>query len=218
MFTIPLYIFIALPPIEITNKIPQQHIVQVPNQIIRQVNTTRNVTVNITQGSSVFLSKEAPPPLIDSDIVVVVDTSGSMAGTRLSIAKTAINSLISTLNQSSQSLHTKDRIGLVTFGGTNDGNWANDAYYQTGLGFVSNQTFLNLFQSKTNAITTGITGSNTDIWAGLNFSLQLLINNPRNSSSLKSVILLTDGVDNMGPFSTQVQNGNFTGFLGSFSI
>lgn len=213
MLTLPLYIFITLPPVAIVKPVPQNHIVNVTNQTTTQIISSRNVSVNATQGQSVFLSKQAPPPLIDSDIVICIDTSGSMAGTRLTNAKIAIESLVSALNKSAQTLQTNDRIGLVNFGGLG-GSWNLDAAYQTGLGYVNNQSFLNNFESKTNAIATGgSTGSSTDIWAGLNFSLQLLVNNPRTGPSLKSVILLTDGVDNDGPFSTPVQNGDYTGFL-----
>ncbi len=213
MLTLPLYIFITLPPIAIVTQIPQNHVINVTNQTTTQIISQRNVSLNVTQGQSVFLAKQSPPPLIDSDIVVCLDTSGSMAGTRLSNAKAAITSLITALNKSAQTLNTNDRIGFVNFGGTG-GSWVNDAAYQTGLGYVKNQTFLNYFQNKTNSITTGgSTGSSTDIWAGLNFSLQLLVNNPRSGPSLKSVILLTDGVDNDGPFSIPVQNGNYSGFL-----
>lgn len=220
MLTLPLYIFITLPPIEIVNEIPQTQVVQVPTNITTTTITTRNVTFNVTQGSSVFLSKQAPPPVIDSDIVIALDTSQSMnTGTRLADAKAAINNLISVLNQSQKIQNSHDRIGLVSFSGnTGDTLWNDDAYYETGLDYVSNQTHLNDLRSKTNSIlagSAGKTGQYTDIWAGLNFSLQLLLNNPRNSPSLQSIILLTDGAHTRGPFYTDVgsPNFNYTGFL-----
>ncbi len=212
MITLPLYIFFTLPPQEITTAVPHEHVVEVANVTTHQVTTIRNVSLNVTEGTSVFLTKQAPPPLIDSDIVIALDTSGSMTGNRLTTAKEAIINLITALNQSEHTLHTKDRIGLVSFSGSRgDNNWSNDAVYQAGLGLVGNETHLNNLISKTNALTAG---GSTDIWAGLNFSLQLLENNPRNTSSLKSIILLTDGRDECGPFWQQVYTYyNYTGFL-----
>lgn len=214
MITVPLYIFTALPPVEIIEEIPKEEVNEVVVTVPNEVVLNRTISVNVTQGGSVFLERQAPPPLIDSDIVIALDTSGSMAGSRLTTAKEAINNLISVLNQSSQNHLTKDRIGLISFGGDDDLYWADNAYVETGLDFVENQTHLNDVRNKTNIIQSGKTGGWTDIWAGLNFSVQLLLDSPRNSSSLQSVILLTDGAHRRGPWYQEVYNNvNYTGFL-----
>jgi hypothetical protein len=226
MFTIPLYIFTALPPVEIIEEILQETVVEVEvpvemqievNQtILVPINTTkevelnRTIFLNATQGNSVFLVPQAPPPLIDSDIVIVIDTSASMSGTRIATAKAAITNLIIMLNQTNNGNLTHDRVGLISFQATVDSDWSNDATFETGLDFVSNQTHFNDVLTKTESLSAA---NGTDIWAGLNFSLQLLLNNPRSSASLQSIILLTDGSHQHGPWRTDVGNGNFTGFM-----
>ncbi|MHA2105526.1 MAG: vWA domain-containing protein [Candidatus Hodarchaeales archaeon] len=226
MFTIPLYIFTALPPVEIIeeflqetvlevevpveNQIEVNRTIQVQINVTKEVELNRTIILNVTEGNSIFLAPQAPPPLINSDIVIAVDTSASMLGTRMAIAKTAIRNLLITFNQTNNPSLKQDRVGLISFNGLPDFDWSNDAYFQTGLDFVGNQAHLNDVLTKTENLTTD---GNTDIWAGLNLSLQLLLNNPRNSTSLQSIILLTDGVHSAGPWRFDVSNSNYTGFM-----
>ncbi|MHA1992161.1 MAG: vWA domain-containing protein [Candidatus Hodarchaeales archaeon] len=217
MVTAPLYIFTTLPPVEIIEEIPQETIKEEEVTVINEIVLNRTISINVTQGGSVFLEQQAPPPLIDSDIVIVLDTSGSMDGSRLATAKEAINNLISVLNQSSTTHLTNDRIGLISFSGNNDLYWDDNAFVETELDFVDNQTHLNDVRNKTNLMQSGSlgkTGSWTDIWTGLSFAVQLLLNNTRNSTALQSVILLTDGDHRRGPWYNETYNeGNYTGFL-----
>jgi hypothetical protein len=235
VFTIPIYIFTALPPVEIVNEVPEEIVeevlvptveqietnkteqvpvnqtILVPINITQEIELNRTIELNVTEGGSVFLSQQAAPQLIDTDIVVVVDTSGSMVGDRINTAKQAINTLLTVINQSSSVNITNDRVALVTFAGSDDGDWTNDSIIETDLDFANNQTHLNDVFTKTNALTTG---GWTDMWAGLNNSLQLLLDNKRDTPTLQSIILLTDGVHQTGPWGSEVDNDkNYTGFM-----
>ncbi|MFX1512158.1 MAG: VWA domain-containing protein, partial [Promethearchaeota archaeon] len=242
MFTIPLFVFSALPPVEVVEEIPQETIEEVPipievpvnvsvevpievNQTVEvevnktievEVNVTREVIVNttigvnVTEGTSIFLEPQPAPPLIDSDIIFCIDTSGSMDANRMPIAITAIKTVLELINQSNSLGLSNDRVGLVTFAGERDWDWTNDAVIQVELDFISNQTHLIQIINATEALT----GSGwTDAWAGLNSSLDLLLNSPRNGSALKSILFLTDGAHNTGPWGLDVEAGNYTGFM-----
>lgn len=242
IFTIPLFIFSALPPVEIIEEIPQETIeevrtpieipvntsVEIPvevnqtievktNQTIEvEVNITEEIIVNttigvnVTEGSSVFLEPQPAPPLIDSDIVLCIDTSGSMDENRMPIAQVAIKKMLEIVNQSNSLGISNDRVALVTFAGTRDWNWSNDALVRAGLDFINNQTHLEHILNETE----NLSGSGwTDAWAGLNYSLDLLLNNPRNGSSLKTILFLTDGAHNTGPWGLDVESQNYTGFM-----
>jgi hypothetical protein len=234
--TVPLFVYTALPPVEIVDEVPEEIVnesfveqvqqveknetiqvpvnktISVPVNITQQVELNRTIDVNVTEGSSIFLGQQAAPQLIDSDIVLVVDTSGSMGGVRMETAKQSITNLLSAINQSASLNLTNDRVSLVTFSAlAGDNNWVNDAVVETGLEFVTNQTHLNDVSSITDSLTAG---GGTDIWAGLNVSLQLLLDNKRTSPSIQSIILLTDGVHQTGPWDDDVElNGNYTGFM-----
>ncbi|MHA2277678.1 MAG: vWA domain-containing protein, partial [Candidatus Kariarchaeaceae archaeon] len=233
--TIPLFVYTALPPVEIIDEVPTETItpsileiveqvpvnqtiqvpvnttITVPVNITQEIELNRTIELNVTEGSSIFLASQSAPPLIDSDIILVVDTSGSMGGVRMDTAKQAISNLVGAVNQSASLNTTDDRVALVTFAASQgDSNWANDASMETILDYVTNQTHLDDIISKTEALSTG---GGTDIWAGLNVSLQILLNSKRSTPSLQSIILLTDGVHQAGPWSTDVQNGNYTGFM-----
>ncbi|MFX1534653.1 MAG: hypothetical protein ACFFDI_10565, partial [Promethearchaeota archaeon] len=80
----------------------------------------------------------------------------------------------------------------------------------TPLDFVSNNTHLQDLYDETQGLTAG---GGTDMWAGLNFSLDLLLNNPRSTPALKFIILLTDGAHNQGPWGGEVSSGDYYGFL-----
>ncbi|NHJ00948.1 MAG: VWA domain-containing protein [Candidatus Heimdallarchaeota archaeon] len=230
--TAPLFAFTSLPPIEVIEEIPQEveEEIEIPietNQTIEvEVNKTieveiniteevirnRTIGVNITEGGSIFLEPQPAPPLIDSDIVLCIDVSGSMDANRMPIAQTAIKTFLNLLNDSCSRGISNDRVALVTFSGTDpwDGNWANDAAIRAGLDFISNQSHLSNIISETESL---VGYGWTDAWAGLNFSLDLLLNNQRETPTLKSILFLTDGKHNTGPWGIDVSNGNYTGFL-----
>ncbi|MHA2297667.1 MAG: vWA domain-containing protein [Candidatus Hodarchaeales archaeon] len=226
MVTLPLFVFTALPPVEVVVENYEEVLEEVPVEIEIEVNVTKeiqvpvNITeevvvnttieVNVTEGGSVFLAPQPPPPFLDSDIVLCIDTSGSMDANRMPLAKSAISSLLKQLNRSYSAGLSDDRVALVSFNAS-AGDWTTDAVIRSDLDFVGNNTHLN----DVNDTTFSLTGSGgTDAWAGLNYSLNLLFNNQRNTSALKSIILLTDGEHNTGPWGVEVgTNGNYTGFM-----
>ncbi|MHA2226264.1 MAG: vWA domain-containing protein [Candidatus Hodarchaeales archaeon] len=201
-------------PIEVnqTVEVKTNQTIEVEVNVTEEVIVNTTIGVNITEGSRIFLEPQPAPPLIDSDMVLCIDTSGSMDANRMPIAQVAIKKLLEMVNQSNSQGLSNDRVALVTFAGTDprDGNWSNDALVRAGLDYINNQTHLNHILNETESLS----GSGwTDAWAGLNFSLDLLLNNPRNGSSLKTILFLTDGAHNTGPWGLDVENQNYTGFM-----
>ncbi|MHA2173569.1 MAG: vWA domain-containing protein [Candidatus Hodarchaeales archaeon] len=227
--TLPLFAFTSLPPIEVLEEVPEEieQTIQIPvNQTVEvEVNITeevvlnRTIGVNITEGGSVFLEPQPPPKMIDADIVVCIDLSGSMDTgsplTRMNITQIALHNLLNVLNRSVSNNLTDDRVALVTYYGSQDSDWYNDANIDVGLDFVSNITHLSTLRNKTDSLTPYTTPANyyTDIWAGLNYSLDVLLKNPRNTPTMKLVLLLTDGAHNTGPWGIDMGGGDYSGFL-----
>ena len=213
MITLPLFAFTSLPPIEVTEEIPQNIVeeIQIPteipvnvsveipietNQTIEvEVNITEEVVVNetigvnITEGGSIFLEPQPAPPLIGMDAVLCIDLSGSMNQARMDTTKTAIHNFLDVLERSENI--TQDRVALVTYYGSRDSDWYNDSTVEVGLDFVSNTTHLDTLRNQTDELQAK-SGSDawTDIWAGLNYSLDLLLDNPRVTPSLKFILHL----------------------------
>ncbi|MFX1249347.1 MAG: VWA domain-containing protein [Promethearchaeota archaeon] len=242
MITLPLFAFTSLPPVEVTEEILQNTVeeilipievpvnvsVEVPieiNQTIEmevnktvevEVNITKEVVVNttigvnITEGGSIFLESQPLPPLIDMDIVFCIDTSGSMDANRMPLAKAAIRNTLNLINQSYWANLSNDQVSLVSFDYINDGDWTTDATLHAPLDYISNQTHLSHLLSEVESLS-GLGG--TDAWAGLNLSLDALFNTQRNSSVLKTILFLTDGKHNSGPWGTEVNAGNYDGFM-----
>ncbi|MHA2305781.1 MAG: vWA domain-containing protein [Candidatus Hodarchaeales archaeon] len=184
--------------------------IEVEVNITKEVVLNRTIGVNITEGGSIFLEPQPAPPLIDSDIVLCIDVSGSMDENRMPIAQTAIKAFLELINNSNSLGFSNDRVALVSFAGTRDGDWSNDSMVHASLDFISNQTHLESIFNETDAL---VGNGWTDAWAGLNASLDLLLENPRNTSTLKSILFLTDGAHNTGPWGVDVPGGNYTGFL-----
>ncbi|MFX0152849.1 MAG: VWA domain-containing protein, partial [Candidatus Hodarchaeota archaeon] len=211
--TFPLFVFTALPPVEVVEEIPEEVVLPTETPITVLVNETvivnTTIQVNTSEGGSFYIEPQPAPPLIDTDIVFCIDTSGSMDINRMPLAKKAINKTLELINQSYWSNLSNDRIGLVSFD-ANAGDWTTDATIHAGLDFISNQTHLELIFNEVNSF---IGSGNTDAWAGLNSSLDLMINNQRDTPVLKTIIFLTDGKHNTGPWGTDVNNGNYTGFM-----
>lgn len=223
--TLPLFTFTALPPIEKITETPVETIeeitipvevnqtIQVEYNVTQEITVNETISVNITEGSSVFIEPQPIPPAIDSDIILCIDTSGSMTVSRMNMAIEAIKNLINVLNQSNLAGHSKDRISLVTFDAVYyDSNWTNDSTQLSPIDYISNQSHINNILNQTEGL---VGNGGTDIWAGLNNSLDILLSNPReNSTSLKYIILLTDGDQTIGPWTTELStNNNYTAFM-----
>ncbi|UCE13887.1 MAG: VWA domain-containing protein [Candidatus Heimdallarchaeota archaeon] len=208
-------------PIEVnqTIEVEVNKTIEVEVNITKEVVVNTTIGVNITEGGSKFLEPQPPPPLIDTDIVLCIDTSGSMNTERMAMAKAAIISLLEVLNQTNSAGFSHDRVALVSFAGEQpsdrDGNWSNDAFIHADLDYIENKSHLEKILNETNTLedVRAITGTYTDAWAGLNLSLDLLLKNQRDDPALTSIIFLTDGRHNLGPWSVTVSNNNYTGFL-----
>jgi hypothetical protein len=231
ILTVPLFLFTSLPPIEVLEEIQQEveESIEVPISVNRtievevnrtievEVNITeevvlnRTIGVNITEGGSIFLEPQPAPALIGSDIILCIDTSGSMEPENMPVAKAAIINFLDLLNKSNTKGITNDRVALVSFhGGVVD--WTTHATVHTDLDYISNQTHLNNVLTQVN----GLSGSGgTDIWAGLNASLDILFNQTRDEIALKSVFLLTDGLHQSGPWDQRVELGFYNEFMTS---
>ena len=230
IITVPLFLFTSLPPVEVLEEIPQEvesvieipvlvnhtrevkvnRTIQVKVNITEEVVLNRTIGVNITKGASIFLEPQPAPPLIDSDLVLCIDISGSMDASRMPIAQAAIKKMFEVLNLTNFLNLSNDRVALVSFNGSRDSDWTNDAFIESNLDYIRNKTHL------TDLITDveNLEGDGwTDAWAGLNKSLDILLNNPRNGSSLKTILFLTDGAHNTGPWGVDVENQNYTGFM-----
>ena len=234
MVTAPLFVFTSLPPIEIEElvetEIPITTYTEVEVNKTETVNRTiteeviknQTIGVNITEGGNIFLEPQPAPPLIDSDIVLCIDLSGSMNDvvsgslTRMNITQLAINNFLDVLNRSAMNNLSNDRVALVTYYGSRDWDWTNDSRVDVPLDYISNNTHLTILRNETNDLTPYTTSANywTDIWAGLNYSLDVILENQRETPTLKLILLLTDGAHNTGPWGVDVDdNSDYSGFL-----
>jgi hypothetical protein len=231
MVTGPLFAFTSLPPIEVNEEVQVTENIEIPVLVKKTIEVEVNVTEAVvrnrtivgnttTLGGNVFLEPQPAPKMIDSDIVICIDLSGSMDSgsplTRMNITQIAIHKFLEVLNRSTSIGLTEDRVALVTYYGSRDFDWSNDAAANVGLDFISNSTHLSNLQNETDALTPYTTSANywTDIWAGLNYSLDILIENPRPTPTMKLVMLLTDGEHNTGPWGVDVDvNNDYNGFL-----
>jgi hypothetical protein len=221
MVTAPLFAFTSLPPVEVREVVPQEvtepidvevlvnKTVEVEVNVTEEVVLNRTIGVNITEGGNIFLEPQPAPPLIGSDIILCIDTSGSMEPENMLVAKAAITNFIDLLNKSYNAGISNDRIALVSFhaGGL---DWTDHATVHTELGYVSNETHLELVLNETDLL---FGSGGTDIWAGLNQSLDILFNFTRPDPALKSIFLLTDGLHQSGPWDTEVVNEDYEGFM-----
>jgi hypothetical protein len=223
MVTVPLFAFTSLPPVEVSELVEEERTVTTyteveVNQIISENRTiteevVRNQTigVNITEGGSIFLEPQPTPPLVDSDIVLCIDVSGSMDANRMPVAKEAITNFLDLLNKSGSIGLSNDRVALVSFNATS-GDWTTDARILSNLGYVNNQTHLQNVLYETSQL---YGDGGTDMWAGLNVSLDILLNSSRETPVLRSIFLLTDGSHQSGPWDTDVVGGDYNGFMTS---
>ncbi|MFX0181481.1 MAG: VWA domain-containing protein [Candidatus Hodarchaeota archaeon] len=206
--TFPLFIFTAIPPLEIEREIERE----TPIAVQTPITISTPVQVNISAGEPIFLESQPPPSLIDSDIVICVDESGSMQwGDKINITRAAIDRLFELLKLMNQKILSndeylvRDRVALTSFHTTvNDYNWLDNAFNHTDLDFInSSEHFENItLEGKS---LQAYNGHGTDIWAGLNKSLEILLdeNNQRATPALKSIILLTDGLHQSGPWGNE---------------
>ncbi|MHA2244756.1 MAG: vWA domain-containing protein [Candidatus Hodarchaeales archaeon] len=196
-------------PVNVSFEVEVNQTIEVEVNITEEVVVNTTIGVNITEGGSIFLESQPLPQLIDMDIVFCIDTSGSMDASRMSLAKAAIRNTLNLINQSYWANLSNDRVSLVSFD-VNAGDWTTDAILHAPLDYTSNQTHLSYLLSEVEALS-GAGG--TDAWAGLNVSLDALFQTQRNSSVLKTILFLTDGKHNSGPWGTEVDAGNYTGFM-----
>ncbi len=138
------------------------------------------------ENNTIYLDVSIKPPSINtadlaqraSDIIVILDRSGSMSGAnKMGFAKAAIHDLLARLNDT-------DRFALISF--------SNNATVHAPLTTVDYQQRQHL-----NSIVQNIQiGGGTNISAGLNKAVSLLRTNPQNHSS--KVLILSDGHANQG--------------------
>ena len=136
--------------------------------------------------STLYLDVSIKPPALDvsqsihraSDIIVVLDRSGSMSGAnKMPYAKAAIKDLLSRLNE-------HDRFALVSF--------ANHAIVHSPLAAVDTAQRKQLLATVNNIQA----GGGTNIGEGLYQAVSLLTANQQNRAS--KVLLLSDGQANQG--------------------
>ncbi|MEJ2640432.1 MAG: VWA domain-containing protein [Desulfosarcinaceae bacterium] len=113
-----------------------------------------------------------------SDIVVVLDRSGSMSGSKIEAARQAIAELI-------QRLGPRDRFALVSY--------ANGASRHTGLRSMSRYNR----QAATEILYSIAAGGGTNLGGGLQSGISLL-RRQRQSERQRRVLLISDGLANQG--------------------
>lgn len=122
-------------------------------------------------------SSHLRPPV---DVVLVLDTSGSMAGTKISLLQQAVNFIINQLTE-------VDRLGIVIFN--------TNAFLAGDSGLrcmdASGKNFFLERLSTPDFIATGA----TDIRAGLLLAQRMLTQRVHRENRVTSVLLLTDGQD-----------------------
>ncbi len=165
-----------------------------PNTTLPTQNTgaieikTKLSQTKLVQGemSTLYLDVSLKPPSLDitqsaqraSDIIVVLDRSGSMTGAnKMPYAKAAIRDLLSRLNE-------HDRFALVSF--------SNNAIIHSPLAPVDTARREQLLITLDNIQA----GGGTNIGEGLNYAVRLLTDNQQNHAS--KVLLLSDGQANQG--------------------
>ncbi|NOR79285.1 MAG: VWA domain-containing protein, partial [Methyloprofundus sp.] len=149
---------------------------------------TRLSQTKLVQGemSTLYLDVSIKPPALDdsqaihraSDIIVVLDRSGSMSGAnKMPYAKAAIKDLLSRLNEN-------DRFALISF--------ANNAIVHSPLEVVDIARREQLLATVNNIQP----GGGTNAGEGLNRAVSLLTDNQQNRTS--KVLFLSDGQVNQG--------------------
>lgn len=126
-------------------------------------------------------------PASGNDIVLVIDRSGSMSGTKMSAARAAARQFVDLLQ-------IGDRIGIVSFSDS-----ASVAFPLTLIDSDPDSTQ----QRARAAIDALIVGGNTALGAGLNMGQAQLRKNGE-SAGPQSIVLLTDGRENLSPYVAQV--------------
>lgn len=109
------------------------------------------------------------------DLICVIDTSGSMSGTKINLVKDTLKLLLDLLNE-------KDRLSLITFSST--------AYRLGGLKKVNSQN-KNQFLAQINGIAAG---GGTSIGNGMSLAFKTLLEK-KYKNQVNSIFLLSDGLD-----------------------
>lgn len=137
----------------------------------------------------IWLGDPVELPVSGRDLMLAVDTSGSMQTSDFAIRGKQVNRLDAIKAIAGEFIERRvgDRIGLILFG--------SQAYVQTPLTF-DRKTVQTLLQES--AI--GIAGEQTAIGDAIGLALKRLLQNPsqKNNQNNKVLILLTDGASNAG--------------------
>jgi Ca-activated chloride channel family protein len=147
----------------------------VQNKILQGSDGRVNLALSL-QASDGFVSTAAEPHNVD--MVIVLDRSGSMQGRKINDARQAVLNLLS-------SLSAKDRFALITY--------SDNVQYASALDTVTVDR-----REKIGSLIQRLTASGgTNLGAGLQAGLNLLVSAPENGNSGK-LILISDGLANKG--------------------
>ncbi|VVB65519.1 von Willebrand factor type A domain protein [Candidatus Gugararchaeum adminiculabundum] len=114
--------------------------------------------------------------IVPKDVVFVIDTSGSMSGTKIEQAKSALKYSLARLNDG-------DKFGIVTFNNEVD-------YYNSEMQDASGKDAASAYVSSLEA------GGSTNIYGALGTADEMLAK--ENDGRLHVIVLLTDGQDTTG--------------------
>lgn len=118
-------------------------------------------------------------PFADTDLVIVLDRSGSMAGRKLSDARLAVMQLIDRMT-------AVDRLAIITY--------SNGVQVLSPLAYMdeANKHHLKTVIAQVNA------DGGTNLGAGLKYGIQTLMQTPATNNRQRRVILISDGQANQG--------------------
>lgn len=156
--------------------------------------TTKDTTINGTVGQEIEVKYKMTPSslaindinkLVEKEIVIVIDTSGSMGDSisgstsRIQALKTAANSFLNKFNGVANV-----KIGISTYSteANNDGN---------SIGLTSTQTSTD-FNKLTSKINNLVANGGTNIGDGIRYATKML-QDSTNTTAKKYVILMSDG-------------------------
>ncbi len=173
-----------------------------PNQPSTILEVPDPDVVAAVQASWQFVKKQA-------DVLLVIDTSGSMEGSKIDQAKAAANAFL-------DSMPTQNRVGLVTFDSqprvydfsTNSLIYLDASTQDSVEALVSAEGGQNTVRSQINDLQAG---GDTSLYDAILQSVELLKNNREDSDDrIQSIVVLSDGQDtsSVTPLQTVVEQIN----------